>query len=79
MGDTIYLKQGAMVLDVEYNELKGLGTVLGEEFTPVESLPVVLPKYPTFTTDPGASDVEVARDETVTLLFQFSALCNGMK
>jgi RHS repeat-associated protein len=66
MGDSLYLKDNSEVYDVYYNELDGLGTVLGEHHTPVQ-LPLVsaFPDVPSFT--PGTQDFDVPQDGSLTL------------
>jgi hypothetical protein len=66
MGDSIKLKDNAQVYDVYYNELSGLGDVLGEHHTPVD-LPLVdaFPDVPSFA--PGTEDVDVPKNGTRTL------------
>jgi RHS repeat-associated protein len=66
LGDSLYLKDNSQVYDAYYNELGGLGTVLGEHHTPV-ALPLVsaFPDVPAFT--PGSQDFDVAQGGTLTL------------
>jgi RHS repeat-associated protein len=66
MGDSLYLKDNSEVYDVYYNELDGLGTVLGQHHTPVQ-LPLVsaFPEVPSFT--PGTQDFDVPQDGSLTL------------
>ena len=66
MGDTVYLKQGAQVFDVYYNELKGKGTVLGDRHTPIE-LPTIpqLPAVPNVS--PGTQSFNLKKNATLML------------
>ncbi len=50
LGDSVYLRDSSTVYDVYYNELTGLGTVLGQEHTPLD-LPLVsaFPDVPAFS------------------------------
>jgi len=66
LGDSIYLKQNSTIYDVYYNELDGLGQVLGQQFTPV-SLPLVsaFPDLPVFS--PGTQDIDVPQDGSLSL------------
>ena len=66
LGDTVLIKPSTTVLDVEYNDLKNSGTILGTEQTPA-TLPIELPPYPAFTTDLEDPDVLLAKNETITL------------
>lgn len=65
-GDSVWLKQGAQVNELHYNDRDGNGIVLGGLFTP-QSLPVVpaLPAVPTFAA--GTMDVTVPQNATQTL------------
>ncbi|TET29677.1 MAG: hypothetical protein E3J69_13025 [Anaerolineales bacterium] len=66
MGDSIKIKQNAQVYDVYYNELSGLGEVLGDHFTPIElPLTTSLPSIPTI--NPGEENIEVPSGETLVL------------
>lgn len=60
------MKKNAEVFDVHYNELSGLGDVLGEEVSPLE-LPLVqiLPQVPSFA--PGEDNVVVSAGESIVL------------
>jgi len=66
MGDSVYLKNGSQVHDVYYNELQGLGVVLGNAETPL-ALPIVgaLPDVPTFS--PGTQDFDVPQNGSLTI------------
>ena len=66
-GDSVKLKQGSQVQDVFYNDISGLGTVLGDENTPVGT-PIVssFPTIPSFS--PGTVDVVVPSNDTQTLI-----------
>ena len=66
LGDSVYLKDNAAVYDVYYNELDGLGDVLGEGHTPV-ALPLVaaFPDLPAF--NPGTEDFDVPQGGALTL------------
>lgn len=66
MGDSVKLKDNAQVYDVHYNEISGLGDILGQEFTPL-ALPLIpaFPPVPTFT--PGTQDFDVPQGGTLTL------------
>jgi hypothetical protein len=66
MGDSLKIKQGAQVNDVYYNDLSGLGQVLGQQFTPV-FLPIVptFPSVPVFTA--GTEDFDVPQNDSLTL------------
>ncbi|HEY4689167.1 MAG TPA: PKD domain-containing protein [Anaerolineae bacterium] len=66
MGDSLKVKQGAQVYDVYYNDLSGLGQVLGNHFTPV-SLPLVpaFPPVPDFS--PGSQNFDVPQNGALTL------------
>jgi len=66
LGDSVYLKDNSQVYDVYYNELDGLGEVLGQHHTPL-ALPLVtaFPDVPAFT--PGTQDFDVAQGGTLTL------------
>jgi len=66
MGDTVTVKDNATVYDVSYNEIGGLGDILGQQITPV-TLPLVdaFPPFPTVT--PGTQDFDVASQTTLTL------------
>ncbi len=65
-GDSVKLKQGSQVQDIFYNDLSGLGTVLGDENTPLD-LPVVsdFPTVPVFS--PGTIDVEVPANDNQSI------------
>lgn len=66
MGDSLYLKDNSEVYDVYYNELDGLGTVLGQHHTPVQPpLVSAFPEVPAFT--PGTQDFDVPQDGSLTL------------
>ena len=66
MGDSVYLKQGAQVYDVYFNERAGLGQILGNQFTPV-TLPLVsaFPTVPGFTA--GTQNINVGTNGSLTL------------
>ncbi|HEX9675137.1 MAG TPA: hypothetical protein VGA07_04100 [Anaerolineales bacterium] len=66
LGDSVYLKDNSQVYDVYYNELGGLGEVLGEHHTPVQ-LPLVsaFPDVPMLT--PGSQDFDVSQGGLLTL------------
>lgn len=66
MGDSIKLKRNSQVYDVYYNELTGLGDVLGQQFTPLE-LPLIsgFPVPPVAA--PGTEDFDVAQNDSLTL------------
>lgn len=66
LGDTVTVRLGAQIYDVYYNELEGLGQVLGQQFTPL-TLPVVsaFPTVPSFT--PGTQNVNVPLGGSLTL------------
>lgn len=65
-GDSIHLKDNSQVQDVFYNDLSGLGTVLGSQNTPL-NLPVV-PAFPTVPVfSPGTTNVEVPQNGNQTL------------
>jgi len=66
MGDSIKLKQNSHVYDAYYNELSGLGEVLGEHFSPVDlPLTTSLPSMPAIT--PSEIDIDVPSGETLIL------------
>ncbi len=66
VGDTVRLRANSQVYDVHYNELDAHRTdILGIHTTPL-TLPVLtLPSLPAFT--PGTQDVEVPRNDLMTL------------
>ena len=66
LGDSLKLKDNAQVYDVYYNELSGLGDVLGQHFTPLD-LPLVsaFPDVPVFSA--GTLDFDVPRGGTQTI------------
>ena len=67
IGDTVQLKQGASIWDVEYNELiLGPGTsICGEQTTPAELPSVEMPDFPEFTS--GSTYIEVPLSSSLTL------------
>jgi hypothetical protein len=66
LGDSVYVRDNATVYDVYYNELTGLGTVLGQERTPVD-LPLVsaFPDVPAFS--PGTQNFDVPQNGSLSL------------
>jgi len=66
LGDSVYIKNGGQIYDVYYNELDGLGEVLGQQFTPLD-LPLVgaFPDLPVFS--PGAQSFDVPQNGSLTL------------
>ncbi len=68
IGDTVRTRSGSQVYDVHFNEefFSPTGTILGAQTTP-QSLPVLasLPALPAIT--PGATDVNVPANQTMTL------------
>jgi Tol biopolymer transport system component len=66
MGDSLYLKQNARVYDAYYNEVDGLGQILGQAFTPL-TLPLVaaLPPVPAF--NPSTQNIHVSTNGSQTL------------
>jgi hypothetical protein len=66
MGDSVYLKQNSQTYDVYYNELAGIGSVLGQHFTPLQ-LPLVssFPELPSF--EAGTEDFDLPQGESLLL------------
>src|SRR3990172_2264786 len=66
LGDSVYLRDNASVYDVYYNELTGLGTVLGQEHTPLD-LPLVsaFPDVPAFS--PGTQNFDIPQNGSLSL------------
>lgn len=66
VGDTVLIRADAGVYDVHYNELNAIhANILGTQVTPLPLPVLTLPPLPAIT--PGTQDIEVLRDQTMTL------------
>ncbi|UCE56101.1 MAG: hypothetical protein JSV31_11845 [Desulfobacterales bacterium] len=64
--DTVKIKINASVDDVHYNELMNLGTIRGNEYTPLQMpLDISLPDFP--APAPGTENHDLPRGETLVL------------
>jgi hypothetical protein len=64
-GDTVLIRNRALVYNVDYNELVGKGTIAGTQTSPLPVAFATLPLAPGI--HPGTQNVTVARNQTLTL------------